>query len=551
MGKVNLNKKNKSEKDATFKRQKVLGKGKHQHLSHTKIDLKTQTLKVPTQSKFENVEQEPKGPTLQQLLDLITLCHSDNDKKVRNALVSFLSFLPRASDLFLQKISEVLAATLHHLRNPDQKIREAAQNVISWIFGRYSQQCSPFIPVFRRHIGASVSSLSPSIKLQSAFLLDKISTLPNLQPLPSLFELFPLMISASTTSNDFSLFAKTITKVLSRFSIKKEIYLDHSYEEFQAMKLFPDNTATFSQRFSLKCALESSEVENISKLLNALQNSFQFLSGESESYAVSDLCNLLRHLYNLQSEIDLKPFFTFVGERFPYEEGSIKVNVSIAKFLLLNNQFYPQIKEYIQLIPPTVDNIVLFATIGDFSSILKEVPGISEALPELCRATISFDTQPQVVDLIIGNLLQEKNITKRSIQALINLQNKNEDFQPKLFQLVSENLFDSSQSIKELLLILVSSSAPLRRPFLKDYAYFISEQIEDNDICQKCIDSVAITNGTTDTIALLSFFMTIGAHRSNMREYVKNHISRLRVLSEDDSRPFFDKIDLEKWTIRS
>lgn len=551
MGRVNLNKKNKSEKDAPFKKKKVLGKGKHQHLSHTKIDLQTATLKVPTQSKFENVEKEPQGPTMQQMLDLITLCHSDNDKKVRNALVSFLSFLPRAPDLFLQKISEILAATLHHLRSPDPKIREAAQNLISWIFGRYAKQCSPFIPVFIRHIGASVASISSIIKKQSAFLLEKISTLPNLQPIPSLFEIFPLMISSSTDSNDFSLFSKTITKVLSKFSDKSNSNkIFHSFAEFQFPQLFPEGTATYAQRFSSRCALESSEIESIQKLVDSLKNSFQLISGESDSLSVADLCNLLMAIHNLQLDIDFEPFFEFVGERFPYEEGSVKTNVNIAKFLILNPNFHPKIKEFLSMIPPSIDNIVLFATIGDFSDEISQIPELSSCIPDLCKAKISEEAGPYVSDMILQSITDEEKITKRSIRALITIRNKKDDFQEKLIQCLINKLPDCSPAIADLFMVLISSSAPLNRSFLKEFSIFISnESAIDEELCKKCIDSVAITNTSTDCTALLSFLMTVGARRIAFRDFCKNHISRLRILADSDSISFFSHIDLESWSI--
>lgn len=551
MGKVNLNKKNKSEKDATFKKKKVLGKGKHQHLSHTKIDLETATLKVPTQSRYENVEKEPQGPTMQQMLDLITLCHSDNEKKVKNALDSFLSFLPRAPDLFLQKISEVLAATLHHLRSPDPKIRESAKKLISWIFGRYARQCSPFIPVFIRHIGAIVANSSPIIKMQSAFLLEKISTLPNLQPLPSLFELFPKMVSYSTTPNDFSQFSKIITQILSKFSEKTSSNQNyHSFEDFQFPQLFPDNSVTFAQRFTSKCAFESSEIESIQNLVDSLQHSFQLISGESDSLAVSDLCGLLLAINNLQLDINFDPFFEFVGSKFPYEEGSTKSNVNISKFLIHNKSFHPKIKEFLSSIPTSIDNIVLFATIGDFSSEIAQFPELSSCIPELCKASISDEAAPFVADAILQSIITEETITKRSIRALISISKKNDDFQQKLIQCLISRLPSSSLAIADLFLILISSSAPLNRQFLKDFSIFISNDSEiDEELCKKCVDSVAITNTSTDCVALLCFLMTVGSRRVSMRQFCKNHISRLHILADNDSKPFFSHLDLDNWAI--
>ena len=547
MGKVNLNKKNKSEKDAVFKKRKAaLGRGKHQHLSHTKIDLETATLRVPTQNKIEHVDRESHGPTIQQLQDLITLCHSDNEKKVKNGLSGLISFLPRCQELFLPKISEVLAATLHHLRHPMPQIRECAQNLISWIFGRYANQCSPFIPVFIRHIGAAVSSQSHIIKLQSAFLLDKVALLPNLQPLPSIFQLFPLMINASANADEFSNYTKTITKVLVRFNVKDSSNDIHDFKEFIFPKLFQENNATYSQRFRQQCILGNSEMNSIQELLKALVNCFNLISGDSESVAVSDLCKLLHTLYGLQSDIDLSTFFEFISSHFPYEEGTIKTNVIIAKFLSLDKKYYPKITEFLESVQPSSDNIVLFATVGNFVS---DIPDFAECVPELCTANISDEAAPAVADSILMSILHEEKITKRSIRALISLK-KGEDFQNHLIEVLKARLLTCSTSVRNLFLTLISSSAPLNRGFLKEFSIFISnEEKVDIDLCKMCIDSVVITNFNTDYTNLLCFLMTVGSRRASIRDHAQRHISRLRILSDEVSRPLFDRLDLRRWVI--
>ena len=86
MGKVNLNKSSKP-KNTDFKRRKAaLGRGKHQHLSHTKIDMKTMQIKVLSQSRFENTEVVVEGPTVEQMNNLINMSHSDSQKKILQGL---------------------------------------------------------------------------------------------------------------------------------------------------------------------------------------------------------------------------------------------------------------------------------------------------------------------------------------------------------------------------------------------------------------------------------------------------------------------------------
>ena len=255
-------------------------------------------------------------------------------------------------------------------------------------------------------------------------------------------------------------------------------------------------------------------------------------------------------IYGLQLDVDFDPFFQFVGEKFPYEEGSTKANVNIAKFLILNDFSHPKIKEFLSTIPTSIDNIVLFATIGDFSAQVAEFPELSSCIPELCKANISDDVAPYVSDIILQSISTDEKITKRSIRALISIQNKSEDFQQKLIQCLMSRLPDCTSAIADLFMILISSCAPLIRPFLKDFSIFISDDSAiDEDLCKKCIDSVAITNTSTDCVALLSFLMTVGSHRITMREYCKNHILRLKILTDSETKSFFSHVDLDNWCI--
>ncbi|KAH0791208.1 hypothetical protein GPJ56_004828 [Histomonas meleagridis] len=546
MGKVNLNKKNKSDKNADFKRRKSnLGHGKHKHLSHTKIDLQTARLRVPTQQKFENVEEEPSLPNIQQLNDLILLCHSDNDKKVISGLTGLLSFLPRATDLFLPKISEILASILHHLRHPDPKVREHAQNLISWIMNRFAQQCSPFASLFVRHISAQLSNPNPSIKSQSAFLLEKIASLPNLQPIPSLFELFPLMIKYAMKVEDMIIFTKVISKVMLRFTQTKENTLYHSYKEFTFPNLFPPKNATFSYRLRPQCSLGTTELESIDLLLVNLTAHFELIGGDDQSEAISCICNLLNVVYQLDSKVNLDPFLSFISERFPYEEGTLKQNINIAKFLLKLPSAHEKIREFLSSIPPSPNNLVLFASLDgcDFN-----IPEFAEAIPEICNAQISDTAAPMLADALLESILTEEKTTKRTLNVLISLK-KSDEFQKKLVIVLREKLLQMTPTITELLTRLITSCAPLERGFLREFSEFLlTDQVSD-ELCLRCIEAITITNGITDESALLSFLMTMGAKRPSIREYVKKQIKRLEILTEEESKHLYSHIDLNQWVI--
>lgn len=544
MGKVNLNKKNKSEKDADFKRRKSnLGQGKHKHLSHTKIDLQSVALRVPTQQKFENVEVQQQQPNIQQLKDLILLCHSENDKKILSGLSGLLSFLPKSGDLFLPKISEVLASVLHLLRHAEGEIRESAQNVITWILSRYPNQCSPFIPVFVRHISAQASSPSMIIKKQSSFLLEKIVLLPNLQPIPSLFELFPLMIRYSNDVDTFIIFTKVITKVLKRFAQTKDYNIYNSYDSFTFPRLFPENNSTYAIRFRPQCLLDSSAIENLVLLLDNYKEHFELISGDDMAEPVSCLCGLLIVINQLNSNIDLEPFLNFADNHFPYVSGSIKQNVIIAKFLLELQSAHDKIKEFLSSIKPSVENLVLFSSLSgcDFN-----IPSFSEAIPEICNSKISEEAAPGIADALVNSILTEPKTTKRTLRVLISLKKSN-SFQDKLITVLKSKLLESTPSITNLLIILVSSCAPLSRGFLKQFAEFIQDIPEQ--IFHESVEAVTLTNDKTDESAIISFLMTLGTKRPTERDYLKRQIKRLEILSDEESRHLYSRLNLTDWTI--
>lgn len=544
---VNLNKKNKSEKGADFKRRKAaLGRGKYRHASHTKIDLRTATLKVPTQQKFENVETEQAGPTQQQLQDILLLCHSENEKKVQSGLSALFSVLSKSSDLFLENVSPILAATLHHLRNGDARVREIVQNIVSWIFGRHALACVPFISVFVRHVGATVSSPAPTIRLQSAFILDKIAMLPNLQPLPALFEVFPTMIRGANNASAFSLFAQAITRVLKRFVHKQGDGKFHDFRSFEFPSLFPEGSTTFSHRFQPQCLLGADETESIEELTKALELAFPLINGDSQGPAVADLCSLLMVLIELQPSLDLSVFVQFASERFPYEEAPIQKNVAIARFLVTSEKTHDAVREFLRTIDLTPDTVVLFASLQKID--LSSVPSISECLQELCDAQICDEAAPAVADAFLSHIMTAEKVTKRTLRALISFK-KPADFQEKLLPVLTARLQSVAPAVAELFLRLVTSCAPLSRPFLRGFALFISSNEVSDTLKRSCIDAVVITNTTTDASCLLSFIMTIGTRCPDLRDYLRIQITRLSRLADSSSLPLFARLDVEHWAI--
>lgn len=541
-----LNSKNKSEKNADFKRRKSqLGRGKHQHLSHTKIDLQTATIKVPTQAKFDTEEVETPGPTLQQLQDILTLCHSENDRKVLSGLSALLQFLPRATDIFLQQISPIISATLHHLRHNDPKIRELTRNLVSWLFSRHAPACSPFIPVFLRHVSAAVSSPSQDVKLQSAYLLEKIILLPNLKPIPSLFSVFPQMIKAATTPQHLSTYARAITQVLQRFSIKTKEFAFHNPKEFCFPLLFQYDTPTYSLRYTPNCSIGTDEQDSVKILLYALSDSLQLVRGDSKGNTLADVSSLLLSIHNILPTLDLTQFLEFASERFPAEDATLKKNIAIAKFIELDTNNYHKIKKFINGTEMTIENITLFANVGykDFDGSL-----VGECIQELCDANISEESAPSIANAFLEYIEQNEKITKKTLRTLISLK-KDNDFQINLLPVLEAKLPISPPSIVDLLLVLVSSTAPLSREFLKSFVDLLCAEAINDELCVKCIEAVSTTEGLTDHSRILSFLMSIGKRKESLRDIIRRHIRRLELLSFPEEKQMFTRINTNEWII--
>jgi hypothetical protein len=547
MGKVNLTKKNKSEKGAAFHRRKAaLGQGKHKQQSHTKIDLVTAPLKVPIQSKIENVESEPPGPTLAQLQDILLLCHSENDTKVLRALSSLVTFIRKSPDLCDQNMSAILSITLDRLRHPDPKIQQAARALIERIFNRHALRCAPFISVFVRHVIAAVASPLLTVRLQGNFLLDQIALLPNLQPIPSLFEVFPSMIRSATTPSLFSVFAQSITKLLKRFVRKAETGVCSDWRQFEFPRLFGVNSATLWPRFQLRCLLGTEESAAVSLLLQELRESLKILEGESQGSAVADLCALLTVLSRLETTLVLDGFFGFVVDRFPYDSLSMEKNIVIAKFLLMDESSYEAIRGFLRNVCVSAESLVLFTTLGGFE--LTEIPAVADAIQELCGSAIADSEGPAIAEALLKHVKEDPKPTKRCLRVLISLR-KGSDFQDHLFEVLAARLLSVPPGQVDLLLALVSSSAPLDRGFLRNWALFIASDEVEEALAKRAIEAATITNGTTDDSRLISFLMTIGARRPLLRHFLRDQLSRIQRLTIPEALPLFDRLDLDAWIL--
>jgi len=550
MGKVNLNKASKSDKNADFKQRKsFLGRGKHQHMSHTKIDLQTAKIKVPTQYKFENTEVEVSGPTYQQLVDLISMCHSETDKKVLNGITGIQSIISKDSDLFIHNSSAVLAAILVHLRNGEQQIREAAQNLVSYLFSRHSAACSPFIPVLVRHIHAIICHPSNLIKSQASMLLEKISQLPNLVPSPPLFSVFQMFFKSISNSAQFCQFSKSIIKVLSRFTGKSKDCLSVHYKSFCFPKLFPTGSATFNKRFTRVSVLGSDELDALDQLCNALLDCLPFIKGDNQKELVPDFSKLLLVVLDLNPHIDISLFVSAFEEIWPIEDAPIKKNLIVARVLAFNENNHGKIREYFADIKLTNEAISLFASVG--SEALKGLEALrldDSTVSELCSVKISRSSAPIISISMIDYIAQTEKPTKRAIKTLIGIQ-KGNGFQEKLLIAMQNKLSTSSESFFDLYIELISSCAPHTKEFLKGFSLLISSDDFPNDRATQCLECIELTHMKADLAVILSFFLSVGNRKPSLKEFCRSLLLQIERSTNIENKHMFNKINLESWTI--
>ena len=290
--------------------------------------------------------------------------------------------------------------------------------------------------------------------------------------------------------------------------------------------LFPEGSTTFSHRFQPQCLLGADETESICDLAKSLEEAFPLINGDSQGPAVADLCSLLMVLTELQPSLDVSVFLQFISERFPYEEAPLAKNVTIAKFLVKDERSHDAVREFLGTIDLTPETVVLFASLKNID--LSSVPSIAECLQELCDAQICDEAAPAIADAFLSHIMTAEKVTKRTLRALISFK-KPSDFQEKLLPVLTARLPTATPAVVELFLVLVTSCAPLSRQFLRGLALFIASQESEDALRLSCIESVAVTNGATDTSCLLSFM--------------------LRRLSDTDSAHLFARLDLDKWEL--
>jgi hypothetical protein len=353
------------------------------------------------------------------------------------------------------------------------------------------------------------------------------------------------MLRAAMTPAAFAVFAQSIARLLRRFIQKSESAVFSDFARFQFPRLFPQGS-TCARRFHSQCLIGAGEIEAIEEIVGSLAAALPLLDGTAQGPQVADLAALLLVLRQLQPEIDASVFVEFVSRRFPYAETAVKHNVIIAKFLLNEPPCHSAIRQFLRDVELSPDTIVLFATLGGFEAL--EVPAVSECVQELCEAQISDEAVPAIANTLLNDLLNEEKPTKRCLRMLISLR-KSEDFLENLFGLLSAKLVRVPPAVRDLLLVLVTSSALLTRPFLRRFALFIASEVMDDDIAAKCVEAVTMTVGVSDDSCLISFLMTIGTRRLSVRNFAKRQLKRMKLVVDPVSRELFCHLNLDTWTV--
>ena len=587
MGKVNLNKSSKP-KNTDFKRRKAaLGRGKHQHLSHTKIDMKTAKIKVLSQSRFENTEVVVEGPTLEQMNSLINMSHSDNEKKVLQGIQGLNSILPKAPPLFIQNTNTILSAVMCQIRHPNADVRNAAQNLISYLFNNYSEICVPLVSTFVRHVSATAVSTSIVSKQQAAMLLDKIGSLQHLQPIPVIFALFPQLVKVSTTPQIFSQFTKPIVKILQRFSQKSNDIKSEQLQGVNFPRVFSTDAKIFSKRFSPRCTLTSDEIWSIDQLMQETVNILPRIKGDEGYNATVDMVSLVLAVKELQPLVDVSPFIAFVNEcGWPFEKCNVKKNLACARLLAYDEKCFDSIREFLS----EVDDMgILAAIVGgntDPNSLDKVNP------MELCSISIKTDMQPAAALRLANAYITEEHPSKRYLRKLIELK-KPEKFQDVLAELLEKKLIriiekpvkteekeqkepkegeeeeelseETTKQILEsekerdrqgLIISLVSACAPLEADFLKKVMELLVKKVDGEDVyyvpepvARSLMQAIALTR-TTPTKHILSFILSLVKRRTELVDAAKRNIEYLKGYARDEKEMnLFNKINTDNLTV--
>ena len=578
MGKVNLNKSSKP-KNTDFKRRKAaLGRGKYHHASHTKIEMKTMKIKVLSQSRFENTEVVVDGPTAEQMYNLVNMSHSDNPKKILQGLQGLNSILPKAPNLFIQNTNSIIGTALTQIRCSEETVRNSAQNLISYLFNNFPDIILPLLSTIVRHVLTAAVAQSQISKQQACLLLEKVSSLPHLQPTPILFSLFPRLIDVSTTPKIFSMFTKPIVKILNQFSQRSTELLPENLQKLNFPHLFSFNAKTFSKRFSSKSVLTADEIQSLDQMLQNIIKILPKIKGDEGNQATVDMCLLVLSVKSLQPTFDVLPFIDFVvSSGWPFEKTSNQKNLICAKLIAYDETRHDIVREFIE---DTPSSGCLIATVGG-----EPRPDALENVDinELCDTTIRDDMQPNVCQKLAKYYLTADHPPKKILTKMIHLR-KPDDFQNTLAEIVETKLIrtiqvqttetqenkeeeelseeaierivksEKERQRQELMIALVASCEPLNKEFMQRMTALIAKKIDENfyvptELAISLFKAIVMTR-KSETKFLLSFLMSCANKREDIRKTAKICFEFLKGYARDEKEAkLFTKIDTEKWEL--
>ncbi|EAY07451.1 hypothetical protein TVAG_499370 [Trichomonas vaginalis G3] len=435
MPKVNLNKSSKR-KEGDFKRRKsTLGRGKHQHLSHTKIDFRTAKIKLLRDARFENTEVVSEGPTIEQLNNLLNMANHDTEKKIIQGFSGIQNIITKSPGLFVQNSGTIISAIMRKFNSSSEEVRKSTQNLLQTIFNRFNDIMLPSVPIICRYIAVFSVANSEISKNLSALLLEKVSTLHNLQPIYPLFQIFPQLIKSSPNPKVFIQMIKPMTKIIHIFGSKKK-YLPSDYPQpLNFPMLFTRDNATFSKRFSSSCILTQDILATIEDLITELINILPKIQYDEGHGALIEICRFLTEL-NLLNHIDqIKPFVDFViACGWPFEKVSAQRNTIVAEFLAIDPEQIDNVRSFLKDYPGSG---TLLAIVGGepTSNCLDDVDPLS-----LCNIKISREMQPIAFTQLINYYINEEHPSKKVLSKLIEIENKPENYQTDLFNLIEKKL---------------------------------------------------------------------------------------------------------------
>ena len=547
MPKVDLNKSSKNSKTSDFKRRKsTLGRGKHQHPTHTKIDVKTAQIKVLSQSKFENTEEVTNVPTFEQFSNLILLSHSDINKKVLQGIQGLKTVITKAPDLFVKNMTQVFNPLLRNIKHEDSSIRENSMNLVDYLFNRFGSDCSPLIPIFVKYNSVYAVSTNSMVKEQGALLLEKISNLPDVHPSPIFFDLFSKMVMNSNTPHDFSNSFRAIKKMIDRFSQRSNKKKNYYYTDKCVPILF-NRTSTFSFRYNTSLILEFEVVELFKSFLEDLSKKLdQIRYAESNDISV-EMCSLLISLHNLYSDVDFDKFYEFIGEDWPYEEMPLKKNIIPARFLATSDKYKDKVREFLKEVHLSEESVLLYILVSQGTDDLNSTTFSSEIIQDLYKIDISPQISSNVCFAVLKYLKEDDKPTKKAINLLYKLE-KPEGFQDLLLDVLKIRLVNSSEFVQDMYLNLVAFSSPLNKDFIEKFsAYLCSLDYSDsniNNIIQNSIKKISLTYDKTDISLLLHLLQTMKKNVPSVGEVCNKMYDMLKARRGEEYEDIFKSISI-------